>query len=98
MAKEFSGIAAVSNEFTPDFFVDEALGFESINGTVRITMGVVKMIEPCPPSPVQMVAIGRLIIGVEGAQRLALGLFDYLKSQGHDPRALIGSGEMAKPN
>jgi hypothetical protein len=97
MANEFSGLPAVSNPFAPDVLADEAIAFESISGTIRITFGAIKMAEPAPPAPVQIVAIGRLVMGVEGAQRLALGLFDYLKQQGHDPRALVGSGEL-KPH
>ena len=98
MAHEAGGLPCVSNEYLPDVFADEALGFELVNGTVRVTFGVVKMAEPAPPAPVQMVVMGRLVIGVEGAQRLAIGLYDYLKNAGHDPQKLVSSGEDAKPH
>jgi hypothetical protein len=93
MANEAGGLPAVANAFAPDVLADDALGFEHINGTVRITFGVVKMIDPAPPSNVQMVAIGRLVMGVEGAQRLAIGLFDYLKNHGLDRPSDAASDE-----
>jgi hypothetical protein len=52
MANESGGVPGVFNEYLPDVFADEAIGFELVNGTVRISFGVVKMVEPAPPSPV----------------------------------------------
>jgi hypothetical protein len=45
-----------------------------------------------------MVVMGRLVIGVDGAKRLAIGLYDYLKKAGHDPQSLVASDEDGKPN
>jgi hypothetical protein len=98
MANEFSGIPAVDNPFSPDVFADEAVGFENINGTFRITFGAIKMADPVPPSSNQMVVVGRLILPIRGAQTLALGLFDYLKQQGHDPTTLLSGGQDEKPH
>lgn len=97
MGNDAGGIPAIGNPFAPDVLVDDALGFELLNGTVRITFGTVKMIDPVPPSDVQMVVAGRLVIGVPGAQRLAIALFDYLKKQGLDPADIMG-GSDAAPN
>lgn len=91
MAKESGGLPVVGNPFAPDILTDDALAFEFIDGSIRITLGAAKMVEPVPPSPMQMVVIGRLIMSVPAAQRLALGLFDYLKRQGHDPQQLVAS-------
>lgn len=91
-------VALVGDFSTPDFFADESILFDLVNGTVRITFAVARNETPMAGTRQALVAIGRLVMGVEGAQRLALGLFDYLKQQGHDPRAMVGSGEMAKPN
>lgn len=85
MAKEHAGLPVVANPFAPDVLADEALGFESANGTVRITFASAKMIEGAPPSDVQWVVIGRLVMGPEAAHRLAVGLFDYLKQRGLTP-------------
>jgi hypothetical protein len=97
MANEAGGLSVVANPFAPDVLADDVIGFEVIAGTVRITLGVVKMAEPAPPSPVHVVAIGRLVMGIEGAQRLAIGLFDFLKQQGLDP-ASSGASDEKKPH
>ena len=50
MAKDFAGLPVVAAPFSPDVIADEALGFEFVNGTVRITFATVKMIDGAPPS------------------------------------------------
>jgi len=85
MADKWGDLPVVSNAFSADVFADEAIGFENINGTIRITFAVAKMAEPVPPSPVHMVSIGRLVIAPNGARNLAVQLFQFLKDQGFDP-------------
>lgn len=51
------------------------------------------MVEAAPPSPVQMVAIGRLIMPAVSVQRLALGLHDYLVKMKLDPSEAARGGE-----
>ena len=82
MATEYGGLPVIANPLAPDVLADEALGFELVNGTVRITFASAKMAEGAPPSPVQWVVLGRLVMGPDSAHRLAVGLFDYLKTQG----------------
>lgn len=93
MANEAAGLPVVGNPFSPDFFADEALTFNFINGTIRIDFAVVKPQEPAPPSPQQFVSIGRLVMPLDGARRLCLALYDYLKSQGLDPADLVSGGQ-----
>jgi hypothetical protein len=99
MAKDFSGTPVLANPFSPDILVDEALSFERINGTIRITLAAARMVDGVPPSPVQLVVIGRLIMGMDSAERLAVGLFDYLKKQ-KDMASLPGEqgAPETKPN
>lgn len=85
MAKEFAGVPVVAAPFSPDVLADEALGFEFVNDTVRITFATAKMIDGAPPSDMQLVVVGRLILGAQGAKNLAVGLFDFLEKQGHNP-------------
>lgn len=80
----------------PDVFADEVIGFENINGTIRIRFAVASPSEPVPPAPVQLEIIGRLIMPTAGAQKLCLALYDFLKNQGLDPSALVGGGETAQ--
>ena len=97
MANEFSGVPVLGNPFSGDVFADEAIALELVNGVLRITLASFKMVEPAPPSGAQLVVAGRLVMGIPGAQRLALSLFDYLKKQGLDPASLVETGEHA-PN
>lgn len=87
MAKEYGGLPIVAPPHLPDVFADEALGFEISGGVVRITFATRKMADGAPPSDVQWEVIGRLLMPARGAQGLAVGLFNYLKSIGPDPAA-----------
>ena len=98
MAQTAGNIPVVSNPFIADIFADEAIAFDSVNGTIRITLATLKMSEPAAPSPMHYVANGRVIMTLPGAQRLAIALFDYLKKQGLDPAAVIGGGEETAKN
>jgi hypothetical protein len=98
MANKAGGLNVVSNPFVADIFADEAIAFDLVSGTVRITLASMKMAEPAAPSPMQFVATGRVVMTVPGAQRLALALFDYLKKQGLDPAEVVGGGEETSRN
>jgi hypothetical protein len=93
MANKLGGIQAVANPFEHDVFADEAVAFNHINGTIRINFAVVKAQEAAPPSANQFVGVGRLVMPLGGAQRLCLGLYNYLKKVGHDPFELISNRE-----
>ena len=98
MAKTVGGVPVVSHPHLSDLFADEAIGYDQRDGTVRITLATLKMSEPAGPSPMQFVAVGRVVMTVPGAQRLALSLFDFLKKQGLDPATVVGGGEDAPVN
>jgi hypothetical protein len=91
MANTAGKMGVISNPHVPDIFADEALSFDLINGTVRISLASIKMVEAAAPSPNQYVTVGRLVMTVPGAQRLAIALFDYLKKNGLDPTAVVGA-------
>lgn len=93
MAQTAGGLPVVSNPFIADVFADEAIAFDHINGTVRVTLATIKMAEPAAPSPMHFVASTRLVLTVPGAQRLAIALFDYLKKQGLDPAEVVGGDD-----
>ena len=80
-----------------DIFADEALDFDVINGTLRIRFGVARPNSPTMPAQQQLVHVGRLIMPLESAQRLCLGLYDFLKSADLDPAASV-IGDDQKPN
>lgn len=85
------GAFPVADIIVGDVFADEALSFDNIMGTIRITFCTVKAKEPAPPSPYQYVPVGRLVMPHEGAMRLCVQLYDYLKGQGIDPSAVAGA-------
>lgn len=92
MANE--GPQIVGDFATPDVFADEATTFDLVNGTVRITFASARPASPVAGSEVALVAIGRLIMPVEGMQRLSVGLHDYLAKRGLDPSASFrGEGQ-----
>lgn len=77
----------------PDVFADESIAFDLINGTIRITFATARPETPVPGSVVGLVAIGRLVMPVESAQRLSLGLHNYLVQHGLDPSVSVRGGE-----
>jgi len=95
MADEAMGLKVSEGLSVPDFFADEAMSFENINGTIRIRFGVTTPTEPVPPSPMELAVIGRLIMPTKGAQAFCLALYDFLKKQGLDPSDLISDGKDA---
>ena len=98
MANTAGGLPVVSNPFIADIFADEAIAFDTVNGTIRITLATIKMAEAAAPSPMQFVATSRVVMTVPGAQRLAIALFDYLQKNGLDPAEVVGGGEETAKN
>jgi hypothetical protein len=91
-------ISLIDNPMAPDVFADEALGFFVNEGVVRITFATGRWNHTSSPPAINRVVIGRLVMPAEGAQALAIGLFDFLKSRGLVQKSLaLGEGEQ-KPN
>lgn len=81
---------------TPDFFADEAILFDLVSGTVRVTFATARPPSPVPGQGQALVATGRLIMPVGSAQRLVLALHDYLVKNGLDPSASVRGEETAQ--
>ena len=96
MAYEAAGLPVSFGSNVPDVFSDDAVMFDIVNGTLRITFGVVGPTEPVPPSPAGMAVIGRLIMPIASAQRLCLGLYDYLEKTGFKPERLVSGDQTAQ--
>lgn len=96
MPNEINGRPVVSNPFAPDVFADHAISFEHVQGTVRISLAVLKPQEGAPPSGLQYVSVGRVVMSDIGAQRLCLALYDYLKKEGMDPAKLVTRGNTSQ--
>lgn len=88
----------IDNPMEPELFADEAIGFFVHNGVVRITFATARVSHALSPGPVSRVVTGRVAMTIEGAQGLALGLFDFLKSRGLAPALQDSTGDRLKPN
>jgi hypothetical protein len=91
-------VSFIDNPMAPDVLADEAVGFFVHSGIVRITFTSARVNHATSPGPINRVVIGRLAMSIEGAQSLAVGLFDFLKSRGIAPALANQSGEPLKPN
>jgi hypothetical protein len=90
---ENEGIELIGGTDTPDFFSDEAIMFDLAQGTVRITFATARNKTAVAGGPGALVATGRLIMPIPAAQRLSLGLHDYLVKHGFDPSAAVRGDE-----
>lgn len=92
-------VSYMDNPLAPDVYADEAAGFFIHSGNVKITFTSARVNHVSAPGPVNRVVVGRLVMSVEAAQSLAVGLFDFLKSRGVAPPQLVGAhGGPEKPN
>lgn len=82
-------LSVIANPHAPEVFADNAASFQLNGAVVKITFTSVRPVEIGAPNA--HVTIGQLVMPVEGAQGLAVGLYDFLKSRG-----VITSGETAQ--
>ena len=91
--KAAGGVAFIDNAYAPEVFATNAAGFFVLEGVIGITLESVIADHSPRPGPIRRVVRGRLTMPIAGAQRLALGLIDFLKNQGLDPVEAITRGE-----
>jgi hypothetical protein len=72
----------LDNPAAPDIFSSDATGFFVLEGNIIITFESARVNHSTSPGPINRVVIGRLVMPIPAAQRLALGLYDYLEKQG----------------
>ena len=75
----------IDNPHAPEVLATEVVGFLFFNGNVHITLAAPRSNYGVDPPVVSQVVIGRLVMPLNGAQNLAVGLYDFLKSRGFDP-------------
>lgn len=68
-----------------DVFADEAMDFDIVNGTLRIRFAVARPDAPTLPAKHRLVHIGRLVMPLESAQRMAGALHSFLTGAGFEP-------------
>jgi len=62
----------------PDLFADGTTGFFSFNGIVRITLESVRANHVTSPAVAERVVVGRLVMPVEAAEKLARALLEFI--------------------
>lgn len=72
----------VDNQHAPEVFATAASGFFLLAGNVHITFEAIRIDHSSSPGPAHRVVIGRLVLPITGAQGLAAGLYDFLKTHG----------------
>jgi hypothetical protein len=85
-----TSLQILDNPHSPDVFATEAAGFSLIGGNIGVTFVTTKVDHSSSPPELTGVVIGRMVMPVEGAQRLVLGLSDFLRQRGLDPERLRG--------
>lgn len=88
---EDPSVRFVDDPHAPEVLVDEAVGYFHFNGVVKITLAAARIDHSTVPGPVNRVVIGRLAMSVPAAQNLCLSLYDFLVTQGMDPKGLVKS-------
>jgi len=85
-------VRVVDNPLAGDVFADDAMSFSLLDGTVRITLCSTKWTQPAPGEGIRVV-IGRLVMPLPAAQRLIVGLNDFLTQVGHGPSESMKGGQ-----
>ncbi|MGQ0533814.1 MAG: hypothetical protein ACT4OF_14165 [Caulobacteraceae bacterium] len=80
-----SSLPIVENLFSLELYADEAHWFALKHGNVCITFATVKC-DHANKGELSRVVVGRLTMPVHGAQKLALGLYNYLAQEGLAPK------------
>lgn len=78
-------IAYVDNPQAPELYAAEACGFYLNAGNVHITFTSPKGNYDPKSNSLHTAVVARLVLPLSGAQGLAVGLYDFLKSRGVDP-------------
>ena len=83
-------IPLLDDPHAPDLFATGTAGFLNLDGTIVITLEALRSDHSSTPAgKVSRLVVGRLVLPAKGAQRLALGLNDFLSKQGLDPSASL---------
>jgi hypothetical protein len=70
----------IENPQRGEIFADGAVGFSLVNGVVRVTLTALRPVQS--NDQLAHVVIGRLAMPIQGAEVLAVKLYEFLKAQG----------------
>jgi hypothetical protein len=75
----------VDSPAAPEVFASEATGFFINQGNITVTFASTRADHSTSPGPLNRVVNLRVVLPASAAQSLALGLYDFLVSNGLDP-------------
>lgn len=78
-------VTFLDSPFGPEVFADTVTGYFVRNGVISITFEAARINHVTSPGPLNRVVVGRVVLPISGAQELAVGLYDFLKSRGLAP-------------
>jgi hypothetical protein len=73
----------LDNPFALELFATAVAGFSILNGNVSIAFESARVDRAQGPDAINNVVVGRVVMPIGGAQRLAVQLFNYLEAHGH---------------
>lgn len=85
MTTPTTGVQFSDDIRAPEVFSTSASGFGLLFGNVVITFESAKYDHSDPPGPITRAVNLRLVLPIQAAQSLVIGLNDYLVKQGLDP-------------
>jgi len=93
MSDEIPLVTFIDNPHAPVVFASDASGYFLLEDVISITLEAGRVDHSRSPGPINRVVVARLAMPVAAAQRLALGLYDFLKQRGLDPMAVVKDGQ-----
>jgi hypothetical protein len=78
-------VAFSENLFAPEIFASEVSFFSVANGNISITPTSFRWDYSALPPRLTKVVVGRVVLPIDGAKNLAVGLYDFMNKQGHAP-------------
>jgi hypothetical protein len=74
-----NGPAFLDSPHAPDIYADAASGTYVVNGNMKITFESWRVDHSSSPGPIRRVVVGRVVLPVAQAEKLARGLLDRIE-------------------
>ena len=79
MSNAPTNVPFIDNPHAPDIFVDGLSGIFLHGGNLRVTLEAARASHVATPGPVNRVVIGRLVMPVEAAEKMARAILTFLE-------------------
>ncbi len=85
-----SPLEITENPLAPEWYAEAAISFARVGAGSNVSITLVSPRWNTSKNAFDHAIVGRVVLPVSGAQGLAVGLFDFLKSHGLDPASSSG--------